>query len=219
MNITKAKIKNRCLEVEYSEKNTFINPEGETINTEREYVAKCNDVCHDSLIAAFGRLKPHAVLIADLRQALFVEEAVMMAGSINDIELSELKNIEVNGFVVVGSNDDDSRGAMIMFFNKRNSRTVVINTPVVRFSDPDYDYCTELEMAISDCINEVEDYLNGKVAVRQTEMNFDEGFADDAQVVEQQPVQAEETPKKKHGRKMKISGVDVEVILTKEEVA
>jgi hypothetical protein len=42
------------------------------------------------------------------------------------------------------------------------------------FEDEDYNYGSELAIEIENCIYEVEEYLNGKYAVKQLEMDFDQ---------------------------------------------
>ena len=118
MRITKAKLKNRSLDIEYTEKKPFLNPEGEMIESSRDIAMKCGDICHDSLIAAFDRLKSHAVLIADVREALVVEMAIQGGKHVNEIDTEDLKSISITGFVRSGDSDDGSEGAMIILQKK-----------------------------------------------------------------------------------------------------
>ena len=216
MRITKAKIKNRSLDVEYNEKRTFIGPEGgDPIESSRDLAAKCYDVCHDDLVAAFDQLKPHAVLIADLRDAIKVENAIAEGMSLYEFDLEQLSTIQITGIVVTGSSEDGSEAAMIIFQKKTGTRTLNITTPAVKFEDEDYAFCQEFAGVVINCIAEVEAYLDGKVAVKQLEMNFDEGFNAEGVAVSQEP--------KKRGRKAKIEGFtasqdeDGTIILTQEE--
>lgn len=194
MKITKAKVKNRSLEVEYSEKKSVMNSEGELVESTRDVSIKCYDICHDSLIEAFDMLKVHAVMIADVREAIKVEKVMEMGVLLSDFDLEELKNISITGFVVVGNEDDGSEGAMIIFQKKTGTRVLNITTPTVKFEDPDYAFGGELQEVIGGCIFEVEEYLDGKVAVKQLEMNFDEGFDGEVSV---------KSETKKKGRKPK----------------
>jgi hypothetical protein len=205
MIIKKAKLKNRSLEVEYAEKKTFITPEaGDPVESSRDITSKCFDVCHDSLVAAFDQLKPHAVLIADLRDAVKVENAIAQGISLYEYDLEELSSVTISGFVVTGSEDDGSEAVMIIFQKKTASRTISITTPPVKFDDPEYVHCFELASVVQECISEVTDYLNGKVAVKQLEMNFDEGFnTDDIAVIE---------PKKRSKKVKFLAGIDVESV-------
>ena len=216
MRITKAKIKNRSLEVEYNEKRHFIGPEGgDPIESSRDLSAKCYDVCHDDLVSAFDQLKPHAVMIADLRDAIKVENAIASGLSLFEFDLEELSSIQITGFVVTGSDEDGSEAAMIIFQKKTGTRTLNITTPAVKFEDEDYAFSSEFAGVVINCIAEVEAYLNGKVAVKQLEMNFDEGFNAEDVAVSQEP--------KKRGRKAKIEGFsasreeDGTIVLTTEE--
>lgn len=196
MRITKAKVKNRSLEIEYTEKNTLINPDGNMLESTRDLAVKCYDICHDSLVEAFNRLKPHAALIADVREALKIELQIEKDGHFEHIDLEELKTLSITGFVIVGNEDDGSEGVMIILQKTTGTRVLNITTPVVKFEDADYAYCGELQRVINDCISEVEEYLDGKVAIKQLEMQFDEGFDSESNVAE---VKA---PKKK-GKKAK----------------
>jgi hypothetical protein len=197
MKIKKAKLKNRSLEIEFKETKGFINAEGEAIESTREVSLKSYDLCTDDLINAFNKLKPHAALIADIRDAITVER-LLTDSHINEIDLEQLKDIDITGFVVCGSDEDGSAGAMIIFSKTTGNRTIYINTPIVKFEDGDsYFYCNQLSNVIDECVAEVEEYLNGKVAVKQLEMQFDEGF--DAEVT----ISGAEPKPKKRGRKAK----------------
>ena len=202
MKITKAKLKNRSLEVEYKETRSFVNSDGEMVQSERDITSKCYDICHDSLIEAFDRLKPHAALIADVREAIKVELSIQSGQIINAFDREDLKTLTISGFVITGSEDDGSEAIMIIFTKKTGARVLNIITPAVKFEDADYDYCGELKEVAENCIEEVEEYLNGKVAVKQLEMDFDEGFAEDNII--KQP--------KKRGRKSKIEVFSAEEI-------
>jgi len=199
MRITKAKIKNRSLDIEYTEKKTLINPDGNMLESTRDLAAKCYDVCHDSLMEAFDRLKPHAALIADVREALKVEGCLSQGISFDQMDLEELKTLQITGFVIVGNEDDGSEGVMIILQKTTGSRVLNITTPTVKFEDADYAYCFELQEVVSDCISEVEEYMDGKVAIKQLEMQFDEGFESESNVTKE--------PKKK-GRKAKVEAFE-----------
>lgn len=187
MKITKASVKNRSLVVEFTEKKTFINTEGEPIESVRDCKDTCQDICHDSLIEAFDRLKTHAVLIADVREAIKVENAIASGVSLENFDLEELKTISITGFVVVGNEDDGSEGAMIICQKKTGMRILNITTPTVKFDDPEYFYGSEFRNVIEGCVYEVEEYMAGKVAVKQLEMNFDEGFDGEPEVKGKKP--------------------------------
>lgn len=207
MKITKAKVKNRSLDIDYTDKKSIMNPEGEVLESSRDVNVKCSDLCHDSLLATFDLLKTHGVMIADVRESLEVENAIRQGIPINEIDPENLKTISITGFVVSGSEEDGSEGAMIIFQKKNGTRILNITTPLVKFEDPDYPYCSEFREVVESCIEEVEQYMEGKVAVKQLEMNFDEDFGGEAKIKE---------PKepKKRGRKAKVeafSNKEVEV--------
>ena len=211
MRITKASVKNRSLVVEYTDKKSLMNPDGEVMESVRDVNAKCQDICHDSLIEAFDRLKVHAVLIADVREAIKVENAFATGTALAEFNLEELKNISIIGFVIVGNEDDGSEGVMIICQKQTGTRILNITTPTVKFEDPDYAYGSDLQQVVGNCIFEVEEYLDGKVAVKQLEMNFDEGF-DGAPAIKE--------PKVKKSRKNKAEafGLDPEdVVITISE--
>ena len=201
MKITKAKVKNRSLEIEYKESRSFVNQDGEMIQSDRDIVSKCYDICHDSLIAAFDRFKPHAALIADVREALKVELSIQYGHYIYDYNPEDLKALSITGFVITGSEEDGSEAVMIILTKKTGTRILNIITPAVKFEDTDYAYCSELRDVAYSCIEEVEQYMDGKVAVKQLEMDFDEDFSSD--------VSAKEA--KKRGRKSKVEGFSGEI--------
>jgi DNA-directed RNA polymerase subunit L len=217
MKIKKAKLKNRSLDIDYDETKTFMNPEGEMIESKRELSAKCYDICHDSLVAAFDRLRVHAVLIADLRESLQVENMVQLGTPIADFDPEELKNILITGFVVVGNSDDGSEGAMIIFQKMTGTRVLNITTPTVKFEDPDYAYGNEFGEAIEACIFEVQEYMDGKVAVKQLDLDFAEGF--DAEV----SIDGVSIGSKKKGKKKKAEAFSpdeyIEPVTEHQEVA
>ena len=214
MKITKAKVKNRSLDIDYTDKKSIMNPEGEVLESSRDVNVKCSDLCHDSLLATFDLLKTHGVMIADVRESLEVENAIRQGIPINEIDPENLKTISITGFVVSGSEEDGSEGAMIIFQKKNGTRILNITTPLVKFEDPDYPYCSEFREVVESCIEEVEQYMEGKVAVKQLEMNFDEDFGGEAKIKE---------PKepKKRGRKPKTEAFtgDEEPIAEHQEVA
>lgn len=201
--------------MEYTDKKSAMNSEGELAESTRDVSIKCYDVCHDSLIEAFDRLKTHAVLIADVREAIKVELALETGCSLAEFDLEDLKTISITGFVIVGNEDDGSEGVMIILQKKTGTRVLNITTPTVKFEDPDYLHCINLQEVVSNCIFEVEEYMDGKVAVKQLEMNFDEGFDGEPAIKE---------PKAKKSRKAKIEGFTAETsedgtIILHQEVA
>ena len=205
MKVTKAKVKDRSLTIGYAESGSLVNAEGEIIESERELTAKCKDLCHQDLLNAFERLIPHAILIADVREAIVIDSHIEQGAKIDNLDLKEFENIEITGFVISGSEDNGSEAAMIVFRKTTGNRVIDITTPAVKFQDNiEYAFAYEFSDVISDCVSEVEQYLNGKVAIKQLELNFDE-FDGESKVKE---------PKepKKRGRKAKAEafGLDPE---------
>ena len=65
----------------------FITIAWEIIESERELTAKCKDLCHQDLLNAFERLIPHAILIADVREAIIIDSFIEQGIKIERVEL------------------------------------------------------------------------------------------------------------------------------------
>lgn len=163
--IRKAKLKLSSLEVELTE--THDTDGGPVTN---EITMKCAGLVHDDLKKAFSKLPLHLIKICDLRKAELIN-----AETFDMTDLSEFDDYTVTGFSIGG--EDEHEGAVIIGSRKFPSGKVLnITTPFTKFSDENhpYEHEDELYNDIQACIYEVELYLEGKYAIKQLELPFDE---------------------------------------------
>lgn len=163
--IKKAKLKSRSLEVELTE--TVETDNGQVTN---EVIMKCAGLVHDDLRKVFQRLVLHMILVCDLKKADHINLDTFEMDN-----LSEFDDYEVKGFTIGGQ--DDHEGVVIIGSRKLdNGKVLNIVTPFTKFTDEHapYDYESELFNDIQACLYEVEQYLEGKYAIKQLELPFDE---------------------------------------------
>lgn len=172
--IKKASLKKgRTLEITLTE---IITVDQGTV--ENEVVKKCQYLAHIDLVNAFEKLHPH------------IKDICEMDG--------QTEEFHVSGFTLADGAEGD--GVILTGSKKLSTGKVLnLNTPVVEFYGGDYPASEELSTAIDNCIDEVKEYLNGKCAVKQIELNFD---ASD----EESEIQiADSSEPKKKSRKKKIT--------------
>lgn len=156
--IVKAKItKELTLETIYNE-----HVSDEIIN---EVTKKCDNIVHQDLQNAFDALKPHLALICDLRDGIKLNP--------DHWEPEQLSDIEVTGFTLGG--DGDHAGVTLIGKKKIGSRVLNLVAPFVKYFDDNdpYKYSDDLSALVNDCINEVQLYLDGKVAIGHPQFDFD----------------------------------------------
>jgi hypothetical protein len=164
--IEKAKItKHHTLEVHYVRHN-----EDDTTNAvdEKEH----ENLVHPDLQAAFAKLIPHMVSIVDLREADIIGTG-RNKFLIDAVPAEHFAKFTVTGFSIGGSAEGE--GITITGNKKLNSSQVFnINTPFQKYDDElsDYKYGSELAEAVQACVYEVEQYLGGKCAAKQVQMQF-----------------------------------------------
>ncbi|MDP3452278.1 MAG: hypothetical protein Q8R90_04925 [Bacteroidales bacterium] len=164
--IRKAKLKSRSLEVELNE---TIETEGGPVTN--EIIMKCAGLAHDDLKKAFDRLTLHMVMICDLRKS----ELISVETFESDEALKQFEDYSVTGFSIGG--EEEHEGLVIFGSRKFPSGKVLnITTPFTKFSDDNDPYVFEAELYndIQACLYEVEQYLEGKFAIKQLELPFDE---------------------------------------------
>lgn len=163
--IKKAKVKNRSLEIEMNE--TVLLESG--TNVTNEVTKKCAALAHDELIAAFENLRKHMIKICD-----FKKSELITRDNIENFDTSILDEYSVYGFSVGGN--EDSEGVTLIGCRKFDSGKVLnIVTPFTPYSSDDYEFGNTLASDIEACIYQVEEYLNGKCAVKQLEIPFEDG--------------------------------------------
>lgn len=163
--IVKAKItKHQTLEVDYIRHN-----EDETTTEVNE---KHDNLIHADLQAAFAKLIPHLALICDLRESDIIGTGRNKC-TIDAVPAEHLSKFTVTQFSIGGSAEGE--GVTITGNKKLNASQVLnINTPFQKYEDElsDYKYGSELAEAVQACVYEVEQYLGGKCAAKQVQMQF-----------------------------------------------
>jgi len=171
--IKKVKLaKGRTLEVSLTE-YIVVNE----IPAQVEVLKKCDYLAHQDLIEAFDKLKPHVINICEL-------------GCTNE-------DVKVTGYTLADGKDGEG---VVLIGSKNLSTGKVLNlcSPLTEFFGEEYMYGSELEDEIRNCTKEVEEYLNGKCAIKQTVIDFD-GDDENAEI----NIGTSDEPKKR-GRKKKV---------------
>lgn len=169
--IKKVKLSGGGLEVTYTE-----------YNSENDYTndvsLKCPQIVHKDLQMALDKLKAHVALICE-----FPEKSLINQFSIDDMP-AEISNIIITGFTTGGS--DESAGACIIAQRILPSGKVLnIVTPFMQYTDEEYSYAGELELAVEGCEHETHQYLDeGKFGVKQLDLDFDGSDDIDKKIVE-----------------------------------
>lgn len=170
--IIKAKItKNQTLEASYTRHN---EDETTTVVDEKD----CENLVHPDLVTAFQKLAPHMALIVDLRESDIIGKGKGKK-AIDAIEPEHFSKFEVKSFSIGG----DGEGVVISGNKKLNSAQIFnINTPFQKYEDElsDYQWGSELAEVVQHCIYEVEQYIAGKCAAKQTELQFTGGDGGEA---------------------------------------
>lgn len=164
--ITKAKItKHKTLEVIFTRHNDD--------DTQTEVTEKHDNLVHPDLEAAFQKLIPHLLVICDLREGDVIGTGKNKY-AIDAVPAEHYAKFGVTSFSIGGGSDGE--GVTITGNKKLNSSQVLnLNTPFQKYEDElsEYKYGSELADAVQGCIYEVEQYLAGKCAAKQTELVFD----------------------------------------------
>lgn len=156
MKITKAKItKDNTLVVTYSDDDeNIVTVEGKNI-------------VHSDLRDAFAALTGHMAILCELREAK--EDS-------SPDELKDLRTVEVTGYSIGGS--DDEEGATLIGKRFLKSKKVLnLIAPFTKFhnENEEYPYSYELMDAVNLCNYEVEQYLTAKKwSFVQQDLPFDE---------------------------------------------
>ena len=185
--IKKASLKKgRTLEITLTE---IITVDQGTV--ENEVVKKCQYLAHIDLINSFEQLHPH------------LKDVCEMPG--------QTEEFHVSGFTLAEGADGD--GVILTGSKKLSTGKVLnLNTPIVEFYGGDYGASEELSTAIDNCISEVKEYLNGKCAVKQIELNFDEADEDSQINIADNSQPKKRGRKKKESMKIFVNGVESPVL-------
>lgn len=126
------------------------------ISAQNEVVKKCDYLVHNDLLQAFEKLVPHMINICELA--------------------CEKEEVKITGFTLAEGADGDG---VVLVGQKTLSTGKILNlvSPLTEYYG-EYLLGEELSEAIENCLHEVELYLNeGKSAIKQTALNFDEDDA------------------------------------------
>lgn len=173
--ITKAKLaKNGGLEVNFEETVTFTDGEGKPIELNRDPSIICKNFPHDDLINAFALLRPHLAIITDS-----IEAHNKTLYELDD-EPESLEKFKVNSFSIGGSGEHE--GVTLSGIRKLGGgRILNLNTPFTKYWDEHdpYSYADELKGLIDHICQEVELYLDGKIAPDAQLDLFEDNEADE----------------------------------------
>ena len=156
MEITKAKITKENTLVA-----TYLDADKNTVTVEGK------NLVHGDLKAAFKALTGHMAILCELREAK--EESAPQ-------ELNDLNTVEVTGYSIGGTDDDEGVTLIGKRFLK-SKKVLNLIAPFTKFANEneEYPYSYELMGAINLCGYEVEQYLTAKKwAIVQQELPFDE---------------------------------------------
>lgn len=185
--ITKAKLtKTSCVEVEFTQTVTF-EKDGEKVEMSGECPYRGHNIAHQDLIDAFAMLHPHFAILCDLPEIKLFNDEHLVNHDLHELEndLSLISNIGVRSFTIGGS--ADSEGVTLSGFKKLpGGKMLNFNTAFTKYTDDNdpYSYSTEMQHVIEHICEEVELYLDGKIAPNaQPELPF--GETDDETDIEE----------------------------------
>jgi hypothetical protein len=168
MEIKKVKLtKNRSLEISYDE--AVISDQGTGNN---EVTMKCSFLVHIDMLESLKALRKYLVDICGFPFGIDIEGMP-----------EELDNYNINGFTVAGE-EYEGAGVCIIGSKKTANGVLNITTPFIKYEEYEYN---SLQTAINKCIEETIEYVNGKCAVKQTEINFDEADEQNEVMIAEQP--------------------------------
>lgn len=159
--IIKLKVKDSSVEVHYNDTDKE--------NNTAEIQARYSQIPHKDLINAMKNMTKHLAMLCDLKES----DEVRMCDDFEEFDLSKLPNLEVTGISIGG--DGEHSGVTITGMKKLKSGKVInLNSPFTKYFDKNDPYYFEeyLFNDVSRCINEVTQYMNGKWAIKQLEIEF-----------------------------------------------
>lgn len=178
--ITKAKMaKHGGLDIEFEQDKTivkFIDGEEIQIKMQSNEATSIKSFPHEDLKNAFLYLRVHLAIIADQLDGLkcdlhFLEEAEQQ---------DFIDKFTVNSFSIGGTGEHE--GFTLSGFKKLSrGRVLNLNTPFTKFEDETeepYEFALEAKHLIDHCCEEVELYMDGKIAPDAPDL-FNSGATDD----------------------------------------
>ncbi len=170
--IFKAKLaKNGGVEVEFEQTLTIEKPSEKPFNINSYEGSKREPFPHEDLVLAFSLLRSHLAFICDLPETRDKELHQL------DDDVEALERIKVTGFSI-GGNGESEGVTLIGFKRLKGGRLLNLSTPFTKYVDESgegYEYAAELSYLMNHVTDEVELYIDGKIAPdAQQEMEFPE---------------------------------------------
>lgn len=170
--ISKAKIaKNGGIEVEFTLTTTFLKNDEVILETTGDSSYGGHQLAHPDALQAFDFMRGHIAIICDQREA--------HNKTLNEIEEDSeaISKFSVTGFSIGGSGDSEG---VTLSGNRKLPRKRMMNLPApfTKYMDDNdpYEYGDELSATIVHACDEVNKYLDGKIAPSaQPEIPFGEG--------------------------------------------
>ena len=146
-------------------------------NVENKISEKCEYLAHNDLIEAFKKLDAHLIAVCE--------------------ESGLPDDFKVGGFTICDGNDGDG---VVLSGNRKLStgKNLNLTSPMVEYYGDDYIEGQELQVDVQLCIEEIQLYLDGKCAIKQVEIDFNQEDENTA------PIIADGTEPKRKGRKKKL---------------
>ena len=173
--IIKAKLaKHGGLDVEFEQTIKFLNDKEEEIELTSDASLSCKNFPHPDLVNAFNMMRAHLAIITDMPEAIGL--------SLHDLDDKEdlIEKFKVSSFSIGGSGE--SEGVTLSGGKKLNGGKILnLSTPFTKFDDENdpYEYHYELKSLIDHACDEVNEYLDGKIAPNaQQEIPFGESDDD-----------------------------------------
>lgn len=164
--ITKAKMaKHGGLDVEFEQTKTivkFVDGEEKEIILQSDEITSLKAFPHDDLKNAFLFLRVHLAIIADQLQGLKADIHFLE----DEEQFGFIEQFTVNSFSIGGNAEHEG---VTLSGNKKLSRgrLLNLNTPFTKFEDETgepYEFALELKHLVDHVCEEVELYLDGKIA-------------------------------------------------------
>lgn len=168
--IKSATLSARTLKVSYDE--TIAD---ETMTVTNEYTVNKGTLCHEDLIHALDRLKPHFAMLCDLKEVSGIEELIV---DLDRYDFGEsLDKIFIAGIRV----SYNLKGEVLTIIGGKTTgkgRILNLCAPGVADIDTEYPYVSELFEVLENIRAEIRAYLfEGKCAIKQAEFDFDEDIS------------------------------------------
>jgi hypothetical protein len=163
--INKAKItRHKTLYVEI----TTTKDDGSVVEAQEEH----DNIVHDDLEKAFQKLAVHLVLLTDLREGDNIGTGRGKI-AIDAVTPDMFEKFTISSFSIGGGDDE---GVTITGRKQLSASKVLnLNSPFQKYEDEmePYKYGSELAADVQACVYEVEQYLKGKCAAKQTTIEFE----------------------------------------------